>query len=98
MLKLKSNVIKCPHCGASYTNSEIFYPEDLLGTQVDIVKDDKGEIITYNGEPPTLTQSYTCDKCNKKFKVNAKLTFVITPESEYDFEDIFSFNIDDEEL
>ena len=71
----KSTTIKCPNCEQEYTISEIFFDEDLIGTQVNVQKDENGKIFCFEGEEPTLEQTYICDKCGKEFKVKASLTF-----------------------
>lgn len=39
--------IICPKCGAEYLPSEIYFAEDLIGKQKNIVKNDEGKILSY---------------------------------------------------
>ena len=83
----KNIIIRCPKCGAEYLASEIFYPEDILGTAKDILRDDNGKILLVaSGAAPILEQDWECDHCGCNFK--AKLE--ITPKSEYDKNHDFS--------
>lgn len=71
----KSVVIKCPHCGCEYLPAEIFYPEEFLGQPKNILKDDNGKILGFQGEDMALVESFFCDHCGKEFKVTATCSF-----------------------
>lgn len=68
-------VIKCPYCGAEYLPSEIFMPEDLLDKTYTIHKTKDGIIEFAEGDDAELIESYTCDYCNKEFKVYANIEY-----------------------
>ena len=65
----KSAIIKCPHCWAEYLPGEIYMPNSIIGQPDEVVKDSLGKIIyedyyTVDREP-NLTESFTCEYCNK---------------------------------
>ena len=41
----KHVIIKCPKCGYEYLASEIFYPQSLLGSGPNPLRDDTGKIL-----------------------------------------------------
>ena len=86
-------LIKCPYCGREYLPCEIFYPDDLLGNASDIVKDENGKILSYEGTNMNLKEEYTCDWCNKSFTVELFVTNK-TEKKEFDFDDDFNINIE----
>lgn len=67
--------IKCPHCGAEYLPAEIYLPTSLLGRPKDIQKDANGRILNYFGTNMDLLESYRCDYCDRKFRVEATIKF-----------------------
>ena len=71
----KLNVIKCPHCGRKYLPGEIYLPDAFLGTPKDVFRDEKGDILGFDGNDMDLTETYVCDNCLKKFTVEASITF-----------------------
>ena len=68
-------IIVCPKCGAEYLPCEIFLPNAFLGKACDIVKDDSGEILSFDGYNMDNRETYVCDFCKTKFEVNAKVAF-----------------------
>lgn len=70
-------VITCPHCGAEYLPSEIFYPEYILGNPTNIIKDEKGHIEYFDGESLNFVEEYTCDICGHTFTVEGEVTFKV---------------------
>lgn len=66
--------IICPSCGAEYLPCEIYYPDQFLGKSYSIDKIN-GKIESFNGANMDLEESYICNHCNTKFKVNAKVSF-----------------------
>lgn len=68
-------IITCPKCGAEYLPCEIFYPNSFLGKATDIVKDNNGEIVTFDGNNMETTETYVCDFCRTKFEARAKVSF-----------------------
>lgn len=75
-MAIKSN-IKCPYCGCEYLPAEIFYPDDFLGTPLNIIKDENHEIIGFDGNNMNTEETYVCDVCGKTFKVDAVVTFKV---------------------
>lgn len=70
-------VITCPHCGAEYLPSEIFYPDYILGNPTNIIKDEKGRIEYFDGKSLTFVEEYTCDICNHTFIVEGEVAFKV---------------------
>lgn len=68
-------IIKCPNCGAEYLAAELFLRNDLLGNPKDIERDVEGKILFVDGEPENFVTTYTCDGCNKMFKVTANVEY-----------------------
>lgn len=81
-----SEIIKCPKCGAEYLPSEIFYPQYFFGKVSDIVKDNNGEILSYDGDSMDTSETYVCDFCRTKFEVRAKISFDVTDVDAFDEE------------
>lgn len=89
-MKEKLDVVTCPCCGAEYLPAEIFLPDSFLGKPNVIDKDSSGKLIYYNGSNMNLKESYTCDYCNKTFRINAKIQFNTTFNSNADFDEEYS--------
>ena len=85
----KTAIIKCPHCGAQYLPAEIYMPGAFLGRPDDLVKDALGKILYEDyreGQEPEMTESFTCEYCNKLFVVEATVTYKsMVEEPEKDF-------------
>ena len=75
----KSAVIKCPHCEAEYLPGEIYMPNAIIGQPDEIVKDSLGKIIYEDystpDREPCLTESFTCEYCNKPFVIEATVSY-----------------------
>jgi hypothetical protein len=75
----KSALIKCPHCGAEYLPGEIYVPGSLIGQPDELVKDSLGKIIYEDystpEREPCLTESFTCEYCDKPFIIEATVTY-----------------------
>lgn len=71
----KKTTIRCPHCNAEYLPAEIYYPNYFLGKPYNIIKDDAGNILGYSGSDMDTVETCVCDICNKKFSVDASVTF-----------------------
>lgn len=91
--KEKYFIVKCPKCGAEYTIAEIFYPENLLGTPVDIIRDDNGRIIFIDGKEPELEEDWECEHCGTDFKVKLEIKPTVVYDKRLDFKDDFSVDI-----
>lgn len=68
-------VIKCPHCDYEYLPAEIYLPNDFLGKPTNIMRDDYGKIIGYDGIKMNDTETYRCDNCDKMFEVVSTTNF-----------------------
>lgn len=72
----KSNIIKCPHCGYEYHVAEIFYPDEIVGKPENIVRFNT-EIISFMDDSIKPTAYFTCDNCNKDFKVTTSIKYEV---------------------
>ena len=72
------NFVRCPYCGYEYVAGEIFNPKHFLGQPKDIVRNNIGEILGYEGLIMDTTETYICDSCEQEFNVTAKITFTYT--------------------
>lgn len=70
-------VIKCPYCGAEFLPSEIYLRDYFLGKANTVVRDDKNKIESYQGIEQDLEETFNCDFCDKKFKVNAYIEYKV---------------------
>lgn len=77
MTENKNYYAECPHCGAQYHLSEIFYPEEIMAKPHYIDKDKDGKIIKVVGTPETYTETYTCDYCGNSFSVTMSVRLKI---------------------
>lgn len=84
------NIIRCPSCNAEYAPSEIYLPDVFLGKVRDIEKDVTGRILYHENGDMQLNESYVCDKCNRPFKIVAKVTFNTFPDKLMDFSEPYS--------
>lgn len=71
----KKTTIRCPECGTEYLPGEIYFPEDFLGKPKNIIKDENGDVLGFDGEDMNTVETYTCDHCGKTFTVDASITF-----------------------
>lgn len=71
----KSTTIKCPNCECEYLPGEIYLPDYFLGQPTNVIRGFENNVLAYDGQPMDLEEEYTCDKCGKKFKVKATVTF-----------------------
>lgn len=78
-------VIKCPYCGAEYTPSELFYPNDFIPEVKEVVKDESGNIVAHQGALMKLDEEYCCDYCNHTFVALASILFTSKKCDEHDF-------------
>lgn len=91
MKKAQNLYIKCPNCNAEYLPEEIFV--SLLNKDYHIEKrDDTHEIIdsNYTGQ---VEDSYTCNYCDTRFKVQCKLSFSSFIDDKFNFNELYSTTI-----
>lgn len=74
----KKTTIRCPHCNTEYLPAEIYFPDDFLGKPYNIIKDEDGNILGFNGNDMQTVEVFTCDRCGKIFTVDASITFRTT--------------------
>lgn len=78
-MKKRTEIIVCPHCGREYLPAEIFVPNGFFGRPKNIEKDYTGRIMDYSGDSMDLSESFICDKCEKKFNIATKIQFFTSP-------------------
>lgn len=66
---------RCPNCNTEYHPGEVFLPNYFLGQPKDMERDIEGNILWVDGIDQDLTETYICDKCNKKINIKANLSF-----------------------
>ena len=79
----KTQLIKCPYCGAQYLPGEIFMPGAFIGKPEDIVKDSLGKILYEDyreGQEPDMVEHFICDICDKPFIIEATITYKTSEE------------------
>ena len=86
MTRKKDTIIKCPVCGAEYLPSEIFFPNDLIGKQTEIVKDERGKVLHYDDCDLCLEQEFVCEHCGNRFITKATVSYQ-TCDPDADFSD-----------
>lgn len=89
----KKTTIRCPHCNCEYLPAEIYFPKDFLGYPTEIIRDESGNVLGFQGNDMTTTEQYCCDKCGNLFNVDASITFKTTAvvdmfEIDDDFKDV----------
>ena len=75
----KLNTIKCPYCGRKYLAGEIFIPKSFVGQPTAVFRDEKGNILGFDGTDMDLNETYICDNCNKKFTIEGMVIFKTEP-------------------
>lgn len=82
--------IKCPVCGYEYLPAEIYIADDFVGNPRNIIKDENGEVLGYEGSDMNTTETYICDHCDTTFTVEAIVTFKTAPIKDvFDDDDTF---------
>lgn len=84
------NVIKCPVCEREYLPSEIYMPNHFLGKPNEIFKTHDGQLDYFDGIPQDLTEKFTCEHCNTKFIVTAKITYETVKNINESFDEDYS--------
>lgn len=72
---MAKKIIKCPYCGYEYLPAEIFYPKTFLGEPYNIIRDENGVILGYQGTDMNTLENYSCDNCSKQFSVESCVSF-----------------------
>ena len=88
MKKSQNLYIKCPECNAEYLPEEIFV--SLLNHSYYIEKtEDTHEIMSsdYTGQ---VEESFICNYCNTRFKVQCKLSFTSFIDDKFNFNELYS--------
>lgn len=75
----KKTTIRCPYCGYEYLPGEIYIPEDFVGQPKNIIKDEEGNVLGFDEADMNTEETFICDHCGKKFKVDASVTFKTEP-------------------
>lgn len=93
----KHIIIRCPKCGYEYLASEIFRPEDILGSCSNVLRDDNGKILLLSGgEEPILEESWECDKCGCDFTAKLEMKGASLYNSNYDFSEDYVIRDDED--
>lgn len=74
----KKTTIRCPHCNYEYLPAEIYFPKYFLGNPSEIIRDEAGCILGYQGKDMDTVEQYCCDNCKQLFNVDASITFKTT--------------------
>ncbi len=91
----KYNKIICPCCNAQYLAQEIFVPSALFGNKGNIVKNNYGLIRAARGVNACMEEEYTCDYCNTRFYIYAKITFKTDIHKDKGFEEEHTISVSD---
>lgn len=94
----KLEVIICPNCGCEYLPSEIYYPKSFFGTPTNIERLANGKIDTFVGKNVDYEETYICDKCSQKFRVNAKVAYKTECISKHDMSKAYVTNLFEDKL
>lgn len=82
---IQNIIIKCPKCGYEYLAGELFLPKHFLGQPTNVTRNDKGEIMFYDGIDMDNEEKYICDNCNTPFHITADIAFNSYYNEEEDF-------------
>jgi DNA-directed RNA polymerase subunit RPC12/RpoP len=86
------NIIKCPKCGQEYFKEEIFFPDDFLDPEINIIKDEDGKIIKSEKEKE-IVEDYICDKCGTKLIIKVILNFEVKEVETINFDTDYTVKI-----
>jgi len=78
-------VIKCPHCGWEWTPGEIFYPDNVLGYPINVIRDPLGHIlyVEYKDDcEPLAEEEFWCEHCDRPFIATIELKCDAKPQEE----------------
>ena len=82
-------VIKCPSCGREYLPVEIYVPSAFFGNPDVIKRDTEGHIVGVVGKSLDTKETFTCEGCNTKFKIDASINFSTIEEKSNETFDTF---------
>lgn len=85
----RDSFIVCPVCGAEYLTEEIMFPDNMYGKPMNIIKDECGKILSFDGNSISLNESYKCDKCETSFRVKGTITYKTYVSVDDDFDDTY---------
>nr|DAP55348.1 MAG TPA: Trm112p-like protein [Caudoviricetes sp.] len=88
------NFIKCPYCGREYTPSEIYVPKYFFGYPYNIMRNEKEEIIGFNGSDMDVNESFICDKCNNLFNISCQISFKTSKTEIGNFDEDFTIKVE----
>lgn len=69
--------ICCPNCNYQYLPGEIFNPNYFLGQPKNIIRNNIGEILGYEGIQMDVNEHFICEHCATEFNVVAKINFCV---------------------
>ena len=69
-------IIRCPKCNYEYLPGEIFDPRYFLGQPKNIIRNNIGEILGYEGIESDPTETFNCCNCGYDFTVISKINFI----------------------
>jgi protein-arginine kinase activator protein McsA len=79
--------ICCPNCNCQYLPGEIFDPKHFVGQPINIIRNNIGEILGYEGIKMDTVETFVCEQCNTEFEVVAKVNFIIKGQGDSDTEE-----------
>lgn len=85
--------IKCPKCGCEYLFEEIYSACGFFGKPKNILRDDNGKIVAFEGDTLDTKETYTCDRCGCTFDVETKVLVDTKVNVEQDFSEDYSVQI-----
>ena len=94
----KFETIECPHCHYEYLPAELYLPNHFFGRPTMIERDSNGKILSYEGSSIDLFETYTCDRCNHIFRINAKIGFSTEEDKLQNFDEEYSSPINKNNL
>lgn len=69
-----SKFICCPSCNYQYLPGEIFNPKYFLGQPKNIIRNNIGEILGYEGIEMDTNETFVCEHCGNSFEIQAKIS------------------------
>lgn len=75
------NKIICPNCSREYLPGEIYLPKHFTGQPTNVSRDVYGKIVWVDGYDQDLEESFICEGCGKKLKINARIDYKVELDS-----------------